>query len=77
MERAATWVRKGEPSTALVYAMHVIYHAVGARSPHWSQPPYEQMARDSLARRGENKAVVVDQEAKYFGTVLEERSLVT
>lgn len=38
---------------------------------------FEQMARDSLARRGENKAVVVDPKAKYFGTALEERSLVT
>ncbi len=38
---------------------------------------FEQMARDSLARRGEDKAVVVDPKAKYFGTVLEERSLVT
>ncbi len=38
---------------------------------------FEEMARDSLARRGEDKAVVVDPKAKYFGTVLEERSLVT
>ena len=38
---------------------------------------FEQMARDSLARRGDTKAVVVDPKAKYFGTALEERSLVT
>jgi uncharacterized protein YbjT (DUF2867 family) len=38
---------------------------------------FEQMARDSLARRGEDKTVVVDPKAKYFGTALEERSLVT
>jgi hypothetical protein len=38
---------------------------------------FEQMARDSLARRGVTKAVVVDPNAKYFGTTLEERSLVT
>lgn len=38
---------------------------------------FEQMARDSLAGRGETKAVVVDPTAKYFGTALEERSLVT
>ncbi|OBB01794.1 LysR family transcriptional regulator [Mycobacteriaceae bacterium 1482268.1] len=38
---------------------------------------FEQMARDSLARRGEDKSVVVDQNARYFGTVLEQRSLVT
>ncbi|MEX0781816.1 MAG: acyl-CoA dehydrogenase family protein [Dehalococcoidia bacterium] len=48
--RATEAIAKGEPSTALVYAMHLIYHGVGARSPHWSQPPYEQMARDSIAR---------------------------
>jgi uncharacterized protein YbjT (DUF2867 family) len=38
---------------------------------------FEQMARDSLARRGETKAVVVDPKARYFGTPLEKRSLVT
>ena len=38
---------------------------------------FEQMARDSLARRGENKAVVVDRDATYFGTALQQRSLVT
>jgi hypothetical protein len=35
------------------------------------------MARDTLARRGEDKAVVVDPDAQYFGTKLAERSLVT
>jgi uncharacterized protein YbjT (DUF2867 family) len=39
--------------------------------------PFEQMARDSLTRRGENKNVVVDPDAEYFGTKLAERSLVT
>jgi hypothetical protein len=38
---------------------------------------FEQMARDSLARRGENKPVIVDPKATYFGAALEERSLVT
>jgi uncharacterized protein YbjT (DUF2867 family) len=38
---------------------------------------FEQMARDSLARRGDTKSVVVDPSAQYFGTALEERSLVT
>jgi hypothetical protein len=38
---------------------------------------FEQMARDSLARRSEDKTVVVDPKATYFGTALEERSLVT
>jgi uncharacterized protein YbjT (DUF2867 family) len=38
---------------------------------------FEQMARDSLARRGQDKPVVVDPDAKYFGAALEERSLVT
>ena len=39
---------------------------------------FEQMARDSLARKGDDtKTVVVDPEAAYFGTALEQRSLVT
>ena len=38
---------------------------------------FEQMARDSLARRGDDKSVVVDPKATYFGTLLDERSLVT
>jgi len=38
---------------------------------------FEQMARDSLARRGEAKNVVIDPDAKYFGTRLHRRSLVT
>ena len=38
---------------------------------------FEQMARDALARRGDDKAVVVDPQACYFGTQLAERSLVT
>ena len=38
---------------------------------------FEQMARDSLTRRGATLDVVIDTKAKYFGTALEERSLVT
>lgn len=38
---------------------------------------FEQMALDSLARRGDTKTVVVDPKSGYFGTALEERSLVT
>jgi uncharacterized protein YbjT (DUF2867 family) len=38
---------------------------------------FEQMARDVLARRGDDKTVVVDPQARYFGTTLELRSLVT
>jgi uncharacterized protein YbjT (DUF2867 family) len=38
---------------------------------------FEQMARDVLARRGDDKTVVVDPSAAYFGTLLAERSLVT
>jgi uncharacterized protein YbjT (DUF2867 family) len=38
---------------------------------------FEQMARAVLADRGEDKAVVVDPQAHYFGTQLAERSLVT
>lgn len=40
--------------------------------------PFEQMARESLARRGDDtKTVVVDPEATYFGTPLQRNSLVT
>ena len=38
---------------------------------------FEQMARDVLARRGDDKSVVIDPKARYFGTQLAERSLVT
>jgi uncharacterized protein YbjT (DUF2867 family) len=38
---------------------------------------FEQMAREVLARRGDDKTVVVDPQARYFGTQLEQRSLVT
>jgi uncharacterized protein YbjT (DUF2867 family) len=38
---------------------------------------FERMARDVLARRGDDKTVVVDLRARYFGTQLELRSLVT
>jgi uncharacterized protein YbjT (DUF2867 family) len=38
---------------------------------------FEQMARETLARRGDDKTVVIDPDAEYFGTKLAERSLVT
>lgn len=39
---------------------------------------FEQMARDALARKGdETKTIVVDPEARYYGTVLGTNSLVT
>jgi uncharacterized protein YbjT (DUF2867 family) len=38
---------------------------------------FEQMARDSLARQGDSKTVVVDPQATYFGTPLSTNSLVT
>jgi uncharacterized protein YbjT (DUF2867 family) len=38
---------------------------------------FEQMARGVLARRGDDKTVVVDPDAHYFGTALAGRSLVT
>jgi uncharacterized protein YbjT (DUF2867 family) len=38
---------------------------------------FEQLARDVLTRRGDDKSVVVDPQAAYFGTRLAERSLVT
>jgi uncharacterized protein YbjT (DUF2867 family) len=38
---------------------------------------FEQMARTVLAGKGDNKTVVVDPQARYFGTVLQRDSLVT
>ena len=39
---------------------------------------FEQLARDALARKGDDtKTIVVDPEARYFGAALEARSLVT
>ncbi|WP_430331266.1 SDR family oxidoreductase [Rhodococcus sp. ACT016] len=38
--------------------------------------PFEQMAREVLARQGEAKTVVVDPDAGYFGTPLSRDSLV-
>jgi uncharacterized protein YbjT (DUF2867 family) len=39
---------------------------------------FEQMARDCLAREGdERRTVIVDPEARYFGAALDTRSLVT
>jgi uncharacterized protein YbjT (DUF2867 family) len=38
---------------------------------------FEQLARDSLARQGEAKTVIVDPHAEYFGTPLATNSLVT
>lgn len=40
--------------------------------------PFEKMARDTLARQGDDtKTVVVDPDAGYFGTPLQRNSLVT
>ncbi|WP_099038847.1 SDR family oxidoreductase [Mycobacterium neglectum] len=40
--------------------------------------PFEQMARESLARQGDaTKTVLVDPEATYFGTPVQRNSLVT
>lgn len=38
---------------------------------------FEQMAREALARQGQPKTVVVDPQARYFGTPLSTNSLVT
>jgi uncharacterized protein YbjT (DUF2867 family) len=49
---------------------------VNVGGPH--KITFEQMARDALARKGDNtKTIVVDPRARYFGATLETRSLVT
>lgn len=46
--RAVSTVAEGEPSTALVYAMHLIYHAVPAISGRWSASVHEIMCLEAL-----------------------------
>lgn len=38
---------------------------------------FEEMARRSLTAQGADKRIVVDPQARYFGTPLRKRSLVT
>jgi uncharacterized protein YbjT (DUF2867 family) len=49
---------------------------VNVGGPH--RITFEQMAREALARKGDDtKTIVVDPAARYFGALLETRSLVT
>jgi len=47
--RAVSTIAEGEPSTALVYAMHLIYHAVPALFGRWNAAAHETMCREALA----------------------------
>jgi alkylation response protein AidB-like acyl-CoA dehydrogenase len=47
--RVVSTIAEGEPSTALVYAMHLIYHAVPAFSQRWNPVVHEDMCRQALA----------------------------
>lgn len=38
---------------------------------------FEELAREVLARQGDDKTIVVDTKARYFGTALQRNSLVT
>ena len=46
--RAVSTIAEGEPSTALVYAMHLIYHAVPAFSGRWNPAVHDVMCRAAL-----------------------------
>jgi alkylation response protein AidB-like acyl-CoA dehydrogenase len=46
--RVVEAIAGGEPSTALVYAMHLIYHALPARTGAWNAVAHERMCRDAL-----------------------------
>lgn len=46
--RAVSLIAEGEPSTALVYAMHLIYHAVPANTGVWNARAHEVMCREAL-----------------------------
>jgi alkylation response protein AidB-like acyl-CoA dehydrogenase len=47
--RAVSLIAQGEPSTALVFAMHLIYHAVPATTGAWNAVAHEDMCREALA----------------------------
>ena len=47
--RAVSLIAEGEPSSALVYAMHLIYHGVPATSGAWNAVAHEAMCREALA----------------------------
>ena len=47
--RAVSTIAEGEPSTALVYAMHLIYHAAPALTGSWTPAVHELMCREALA----------------------------
>ena len=42
-------IAQGEPSTALVLAMHYIYHALPALSGRWNAEAHEMLCRESVA----------------------------
>ena len=46
--RAVSLIAEGEPSTALVYAMHLIYHAVPATTGAWNANAHQVMCREAL-----------------------------
>lgn len=47
--RVVETIAGGEPSTALVYAMHLIYHALPARTGAWNAKAHAEMCREALA----------------------------
>lgn len=47
--RAVSLIAQGEPSTALVYAMHLIYNGVPATTGAWNAEAHEIMCREALA----------------------------
>ena len=46
--RVVSAIGGGEPSTALVYAMHLIYHALPALTDRWTASVHETMCRESV-----------------------------
>jgi alkylation response protein AidB-like acyl-CoA dehydrogenase len=47
--RVVETIAHGEPSTALVYAMHLIYHAAATLGERWNPAMLERMRNDSLS----------------------------
>ncbi|MEP6871483.1 MAG: acyl-CoA dehydrogenase family protein [Anaerolineaceae bacterium] len=46
--RVVATIGGGEPSTALVYAMHLIYHALAALNRAWTPSVHEMLCRESV-----------------------------
>lgn len=61
-QRVIAEIARGEPSTALILAMHYSNHAAIARRAGWPEPVAARIARDALERRALINAAQVEPE---------------